>query len=305
MQLLQLRFYQIKRDLGLWFLFIIVTGLYFAFTFSEDQPLRGMALSGVLIVGIYSHHSNRRDLHFLKFYFHRPFLQVALNYQLLIVPVSVAFVFHQQWMNLLILHVAVGAVAFVRPRATTRGLLFISRFIPPEQFEWISGLRRHFYSVLVLFLISGLFSPVKLFGLMALFLLNSVLLSFYTISEPLSMLNPDFLAPKDFLRKKIRFLTRLTLLINAPLLFINSVFHPESAWFCVGFLVGTFLLCSTTVYIKYATYSPKEASTSSIDQLILFAGLLIPYLLPLSVYLFYSNRRKAIQLLQHYQNDSN
>lgn len=304
MQLLQLRFYQVKRDLGPWFVLIVVAALYFAFTISEDQALYGMALAGIVVVGIYSHHSNRRDLHFLKFYFHRPFLQIALNYQLLIMPVSLVFFLHQQWMNLLILHAAVGAVAFVRPRATTRRLLFISRFIPAEQFEWVSGLRSHFYSVLLLLLISCVFSPVKLFGLMALFLLNSVLLSFYATSEPILMLNPDFLSPGEFLRRKIKFLNRIVFFINTPLVLVNSFCHPESAWFCAGFLAGTFLLCSTTIYIKYANYRPNSSSMSSIDQLVLFAGLLIPYLLPLSVYLFYSNRRKAIETLQTYQDDS-
>ncbi|MBL7933794.1 MAG: hypothetical protein JNL60_17960 [Bacteroidia bacterium] len=283
---------------------LVIGAFYLSLGISENDSMRGTFIAGMVVTGIYSFHQNRQDLRFIRTYLPSPTLQIVLNYNLLILPCSAALLLNHQWWLAAAIHIAVSITAITSRRTRSRTMLFLERFIPAHQFEWLSGLRRHFFLIVVLILVAIFLSPVKLFGVVALFLINTVFLGFYSLSEPLVMLNPDFLEPCEFLKQKIQFLNRIVLSINLPLLAVNSLVHPESAWFAACFLIGTLLLNSSIVFIKYAQYQPNVTQGFSIDQLILFAGLLVPYLLPLSFYVYYNNRQKAITTLQHYQNDS-
>lgn len=301
MQLLQLRYFQYKRDLGWWFLIIAALVFYVTLSFSEGNPSRGLLVCGGIVLGLFSFHGQRRDLRFIRFYFERPLLQVVLVYQVLILPASLALAFNFQWLAVLALHGLVTLVCFVPSSLAPRKYLFLQRFVPAAQFEWLSGLRKNLMLVILLLAVAIFLSPVKLFGVAALFVLNSVLLSFYGISEPRVMLNPEYLEPEEFLRRKIRFLNRVLLWINVPLLLVNALVFPESAWFAALFLAAMLLVGSCMIYLKYANYQPNAPLGFHIDQVVLFAGLVLPYLLPLAVIIYFSNKKKAILRLQHLQ----
>ncbi len=303
MQLLRLRYFQLKRDLGIW-LFIIAGGaFYFCLAFTAGNSFYGFVIAGMAALSIYLYHTNRKDRGFMHHYLEHAAQQVLLMYNLTVLPVSIALLFNAQWQPALLLHLCVSAISWLRPLQTTGRLVFMRRLVPPQQFEWISGLRKNFYPILVLLLAAVILSPVKLFGLVALFLLNSLFLGFYGFSEPLLMLNPESLSPEDFLGRKINYLVKMVMIINSPLLLVNALFNPESAWFNLCFLMALLLLAACVIYIKYANYRPNAPQGFHLDFLILFGSLLLPYLLPLSFFLYYSNRKKAIAQLKHYHYD--
>lgn len=304
-QLIQLRAYQIKRDLSYWIIIIAVAAFYISKSISDYSLVYGVGLTGVVISSLYNYHLNRKDINFINKYLQRPKLQICFNYNLLIFPITFAMCLSQLWYLALLLQIAVSIVSQTTIRFSNLKLRFISKYIPSQHFEWITGTRKNFYLLCVLLLIAIVLSPVKLFGLVALFMFNLVIVGFYNFSEPVMMLNPQNLIPEIFLSKKITFLSGVLFAFNAPLLIINVLFHQEIIWFNVCFLFGFLLLAASSVYIKYSNYKPNEPGRFSIDYLALIASLFIPYLLPLGILIYFSSRKKAIANLSYYSNDTN
>ena len=155
--------------------------------------------------------------------------------------------------------------------------------------------------LLGLLIMALILSPVKLFGLVPLFILNMIVGGFFTTFEPLIMLNPRALAPRQFLKTKVTFSLSAVAFINAPLLAINSIFNNDALWFNVTFLFSFLLITACSVYIKYAGYEPNASLRFHVDFLFLYASVFLPYLLPLSVVIYFSNKRKAITNLSQFE----
>ncbi|MES2679819.1 MAG: hypothetical protein V4635_08045 [Bacteroidota bacterium] len=304
MQLLKLRYFQIKRDLSYWVIIIAAAVFYISREVSLLAPLQGVYFIGLISVLVYSYHLNRKDLNFLSKYFTRHKFQICINYNLLVLPASLAFVASPNWWLLFLLHFLVSLISVAGFKSRSFKLLFISRYIPAAHFEWISGVRKNFHLLCLLLVVTLILSPVKLFGLVALLLFNFIFLGFYNFFEPLVMLNPNHLLPKDFLRQKISFLSNILLCLNAPLLLINFLFNPEVLWFNLGFLFALLLLASCSVYIKYSNYRPNESLRVSVDFLVLTASIFFPYLIPLGLLIYFSSRKKAIANLANFTDDT-
>lgn len=298
MQLLTIRYYQAKRDLGIWTLIIAIALFYLAFEITGNTNLKTIVAVPVITwLGLISHFNNRRDLNFVARYFHRPRLQIILNYNLFTLPISLGLILNGHWIVSLLLHVSVCFIGLIRFKGQLMRLAFITTKIPAKHFEWISGVRNHFYSIAILLLLSVILSPVKLFGIVPLFLLNSIFTSFYNYNEPIHMLNPGNFSAQNFLREKASFNSRMTLYFNLPLLAINSLFNHDAFVFNVLFLIVFMLIATTTVYLKYGAYKPNQNSTYRLEYFFLFSPLVTPWLLPISIFIFYSARRKAVDNL--------
>lgn len=300
MQLLRLRYFQLRRDLGYWALIIAAAAAYVFHEIALISFAHAAALSGAVAMALYSYHLNRKDRGFIDHYLEHPVRQILFNYHLLILPLTLAVAVAGHWQLSVLAHALISLISLLRPWGKTARLLFISRFVPAGQFEWISGIRKNFYTLTVLSALALVLSPVKLFGLAPLLLINSSFISFYAFSEPLLMFNPTHLSPAGFLRSKVNYFTKMLLFTNVPLLAVNAGFNPDSAWFALCFLFAFLLLGACSVYIKYAHYQPNQSQGFHIDQLILFSSVLLPYLLPLAIVLYYTNRKKALANLSHY-----
>lgn len=303
MQLLKLRYLQLKRDLGYWVLIIAILVFFIVKGISEVSQLYTLSLTAVVLFFFYAYHSNRKDLNFINKYIDQPKKNLCFNYNLSVLPVSSALVFNNYWLLALGLHLGITLLVFIELKPGGPKLVFIQRYIPKAQFEWIAGLRKNLFIILPLLLIAVFLSPVKFFSVVALFVLNTVFLGFYNFFEPLVMLNPEGLETKEFLQKKVSFFTKVLILLNAPLLITNSFFHPDIAWFDACFLAGFLLIACCSVYIKYENYKPNDEIRFHIDSLLLFASAIVPFLLPIAFFLNSSHKKKAIQNLSHYIDD--
>lgn len=305
MQLLKLRYFQLKRDLSYWVLLIAVAAFYIAKSVSEVSFFYCLALATSCVFMLSAYHLNRKDLHFINTYFAQPKKELLLNYSLLFLPVSVAMFINHYWLIAFGMHVCILLVVFLNLQLSSPKLGFITKLVPSAQFEWISGLRKNFYLLLPLILLAVFLSPVKFFDTVALFILNSIFVGFYAFFEPLVMLNPENLSSENFLKNKIIFSNKVLLFSSGPLLLVNSIFHPDIAWFNICFLAGFLFINSCSVYIKYANYKPNDEIRFHIDYLLLFASALIPFLLPISYMLTQSHKKKAIETLSYYFDDHN
>jgi len=299
-QLLKLRYYQLKRDLGIWTLLIAAVVFLVSQYISSVGEKESNFLILIIFILLLNYQQHRKDLSFINNYLTYPRLQILLNYNLLCLPISIAFIYNHHFLQALILHLSYYLIVFTNTNFRNPRYLFVTSRIPPQQFEWISGIRKTMLMLIPIYLIAIVLSPVKLFGVVALFLTNVIFLSFYNDFEPLSMLNTKNLSAENFLSEKTKFLNKMILFTNLPLLIVNSIFCPEIIWFNVGFIIGFFLLGNVAIYIKYAYYEPNQSLHFNMDYLILFAAVFFPYLLPLSIYLGYSNRKKAINNLNRF-----
>ena len=180
----------------------------------------------------------------------------------------------------------------------------ISRFIPPQQFEWISGIRKSFISLAIYLLLAIVLSPVKLFGLVAVFLVNAAIFSFYTDCEPINMLTAISRSGKEILRQKIFYSIKNILILNLPFLIINSIFNPDFIYINLGFLIYMCLLSILAITAKYNSYVPNTRSTAASIQLAFCAtAIVFPPAAILSVFFLYKNYAGAIKQLAFYIND--
>lgn len=304
MQLLKLRYFQLKRDPGVWVLIIAGAAFYLSYYISSAATTYSLVFAACCAVALAGYHINRIDFDFIHHYLDKTRKQILLNYTILMLPFSSGLIAAGHLEHAVGLQIFVAVISQLRPKISTQKFSFLQRLIPPEHFEWISGVRRNFYFILVFLLVAIILSPVKFFGLLALFLLNITFLGFYNFYEPLLMLNPRNLPIQEFLREKTDYTLKVVLVVNTPLLLVNSIFHFESSWFCLCFIFGFSLLASCAVYLKYAYYHPNGVQGFRIDFLILITGVLVPYLLPLCIYVYYSSRKKAILNLSHYLHDT-
>jgi hypothetical protein len=293
-QLLRLRYYQLRRDLGIW-VFIIALLVFFVSQYiSEVSEQYSYYVLAVIAVLFHNYHLQRKDLGFVTKYLINPNLQILLNYNLILCPVSFALISNGRWLPLITLHVLVSLSVFVKLKSSPVRFTFFTRLFPAYQFEWVAGIRRTLLLLIPLLLVAVILSPVKLFGLAAPLLINSIFISFYNEFEPLIMLNPENLRTEEFLSRKTYFTDKILIMTNLPLLIINSAFHPEVIWYNAGFLISFMILAHCTIYIKYASYEPKASMPFHFDFLLLYASIFIPFLLPVSFLILYYNKKKAI-----------
>jgi hypothetical protein len=293
MKLLMIRYFQIRRDLGFW-IFLIAAFIFFtAQAIASEKSSYAWYLAILASFGLYQHYLQRRDLVFIKTYFDHSRWHIVLNYNLTLLPCSAALLLTNNFLPVIFMHGFVSAIPMMNFSLNGPAYLFLGRYIPSTQFEWISGLRKNGLILIALLLLAMALSPVKLFGPGALFLLNLIFIGFYNLFEPRIMLNAHHLPVDRFLREKARYLCMMVVFINLPLLAVNCIFHPEVTFINLAFLFSFILLAANSVLIKYANYLPGESMSFSGDMLVLFAAVFIPYLLPLSVLLYFVNLKKA------------
>lgn len=301
MQILKIRYYQLKRDLG--FLFFVILGLtslvsYFIFNHEKQVGLYFAAISVYLF---YSFHKNRRDIIFAYKHFENAKKQIVTEYQLFLLPVSIACLFTSYWYCFPILHFIIFLIPLVEVKTKVQfKFLFLTRFLKND-YIFISGLRKNLIVLVIFALLALLLSPLKLFPLVALFLCNSVVFSFYEANESVQMLQASNQSPKQFMANLFSSGISKLAIINFPVLLINSLFNPDLWMFNVYFFGYNMLVLATIIALKYESYDFKNpANNFQIKLIIMILGLFIPYLCPIAILFYIQSRSGAIKNLNTY-----
>ncbi|PSR05891.1 MAG: hypothetical protein BRD49_03355 [Bacteroidetes bacterium SW_10_40_5] len=176
--------------------------------------------------------------------------------------------------------------------------------IPNEDFEWKSGLRKAIWMVSLVWL-TGMGTSWLIGGVpVTLFILSIISIGFYEQGEPLPMLLAFEKKPKAILGYKMKRLLILFAGLNAPLIVLFMVFHPQY-WYL---LVIEWLLLANlhvfTILVKYAFYQPNDKSPAS--QTLVAIGIfcsLMPIFLPVVWLLAIRFYGKALNNLNTYLYD--
>ncbi|MBS1647092.1 MAG: hypothetical protein JST67_07115 [Bacteroidetes bacterium] len=306
MQLIKIRWYQIKRDLGWVFLAIValcfLTALFF---FKKEEKIAG-GFSLVVIYALCHFHFYRKDIGFVCKNFTNPTKQLIVEYQLFLIPFSFAALFTKNEYCFFILQFIGLLIPFLNKKNNQKFFLKnISRVVPYSHFEWISGVRKNIFFLFILLVVALILSPVKLFGIIVLFLVNSMFFSFYTDCEPVVMLLAQPHSAQKILNKKIIYTAKNISIINIPLLIVSSVFNPDFILIHIGFLLYMYLLTILAVSAKYNSYKPNTKNTAASLQLaVATAALVFPPLAILTVFLCIKNYNGAITQLNFYLDDN-
>ncbi|HKC68189.1 MAG TPA: hypothetical protein VKG26_08160, partial [Bacteroidia bacterium] len=206
MQLLKIRYYQIKNDLS--FLFLVLAGIvaalsYFFFTKTDNKQFYFLAFVLLILVKF---HTSRKDLGYVLKHLNNPIKQLITEYQLFLLPFSIPSLFTQVWYFFFVIQLAGLLIAFTNAKpAGVVWLPAISKYVNPIQFEWVSGLRKNWLAILLFILIALILSSVKLFPLAALCMINMSIMGFYTEAESRQMLTANSSSPKKIMAQKIIF----------------------------------------------------------------------------------------------------
>lgn len=304
MQVLKIRYYQLKRNLG--FLFPALLALCAAtscFFFSNYQHL-GYYTAAVIVYLFYSIHGNRTDKDFARRYFVNARWQMALEYQLFLLPLSLPCLFTPYAHCFPLMHAAVLAVPFLRiPSDLRPRLLFLSRFAGSD-YVFISGLRRHILALPVSVAAALLLSPVKLFPLVALFMANVILFSFQEKMEPIQMLRASGDDARALLFRQSSLALSKLAMINVPVLTVNVLFNPDMLLFDLYFLTYHLVMMAAVVALKYESYAyPASQRNHQGKLVIMLTGLLNPYMSVTALIVCLVSRKHALDNLKHYLDD--
>ena len=248
----------------------------------------------------------RGDKLFLKSHFSNYKLLVFSEYVVISFPILLLLVIHKQWTSLisfssllLIVHVD------LKPRYSNINTK-LQALIPSDSYEWKAGLRKQFYIILPLWIISAITSFFVGSVPVAIFILGISTLSFYEKVEPYQMILSYELDAKKFLFLKVKRQIQLFSIIVIPLVGLFLIFNLDR-WYIP---VAEFLIfCFIHIYVimtKYAFFEPnkKSPAAQTIGGIGVLGGI-IPVFLPVVWILTVWFYIKSINNLNFYLNDYN
>ena len=308
--LLNIRLIQIKRELNdagpgafliaglLWFL------IYTCFTLFQKTP-EAYYLTGFLIVICLWLQLYRKDKAFVYNHINNAYIEIYIEYIVLVFPFSVSSLLTRKWMCFPVLLVSLLAIPLLK--YTTRQKTYlknISSLIPARDFEWISGIRKSFAFLVPLYMIAIAFSWFKIFPLLLLWFISVSIASFYNECEPLHILKEGNLSAKKFIEQKMLRHSKYLVMLYTPILIINTIFNFDYWLLNLLFIPAQILLLCFSICLKYSNYQPnKNPISTNIILSLTSLGALIPYFLPIPLFLTLEYSSKAKNNLNNYLND--
>ena len=208
--LVRLRLTQGKRitfDLGSYAVFLFIAGIVlvaYVFLMHGKPELSFWLFNAWYIVLIWIHFS-RKDLPFVFKNIERPHFSLSTEYLFISLPFMIAASnsSHKGMFALLL------CLCFLLPYFPVFHRRFYGHFIikylPPTVFEWKSGLRKYFFAFVLLYAIALAVSWFKIFPLFVLWLLTTLIMSFYDENEEVKLLfeMPEMSSLSYFKKSKI------------------------------------------------------------------------------------------------------
>ena len=308
--LIKIRFYQIKyeiKHLGIahcLFLLALFVGFetMLHFLFSKYPIWTVLEVLTFVLVK----HWGRKDANFIKMNVENSQIALFFDYLILIFPFIIVALFTDYWYCFFVILLGVMTISFIttKPTIPSLKLRFLARFIPVSAFEALSGVRKKYAIIALIFIyfIALSLSSVRGLPLFLLWLLTTIICSFFGEYEPLNMLRKDEqLNSQSLIIEKLKRYILPLMAVYSPILIVNGVFHPDIWWVNPLFLIVQILTLSLSILYKYATYQPKAYFNTNSPVLII-AGLCIvlPFLIPLILFFNLRYYPKAIKNLNRY-----
>jgi hypothetical protein len=315
LELLKLRLIQAQRILKsvglLYTVLIFFTYLIIILKlFKSTQPESHQTAAILLIVSILSLHYSRPDKRFIYTTFHeKATLVFTWEYNIIAFLFSFPLLFGPNNYLFLIVHFAISIISLIEFKPLNisfSSTYLIFPFIPKQFFEWRAGMRKNQFLILLLyFLAIGL--GIKFYAsFVILGLITFIISSFYNEAEPLNILLLNQTNAKDFIRKKLLSHLKYYLIFISPILLLYFFKYPDYLIFYVPLLIIYILNFLVFILNKYKSFVPNKLNNSNtVIVSMMFAGMFLPFLFPLSIILVFVYYRKSISNLNAYFNAEN
>ena len=294
------------------FRFLFIAGLavflfYIVFKQLGIESNHYFVTAGFILL-VLSVHLQRTDKEFLKIVEKHPVKVYISEYLLLSVPLISGLVYYRLWTDILVLLGSIIVTGFVNytPRTNSRNSKLL-RLIPDESFEWKSGVRKSFISIIFI-LIAGIIGNFFFAASVpvAIIVLSFLVVNFYQTGEPEIFIILNEKGAKRFLFWKIRELAIQFAVLVSPLFLLFILFYP-GLWFVPAIeLILIYFVFVYTVLLKYAFYTPNERLVASQTlSAIGVMSLLLPFMLPVALILSVRFYYKSLSNLEPYLYDFN
>ncbi|MDQ3193211.1 MAG: hypothetical protein M3Q58_16630 [Bacteroidota bacterium] len=306
--LLKIRFKQLSRELddlgifyGLFYLGLSIVAILVTYKLYQDPEKAWIPFAGV-IAGVFFIHNNRKDRQFVFLHVKNPLRTIFTEYLVFTLPFTLPCLLSKQYYYfpiILLLLFLISTLHFKFKLKTPQ--VNPSLFINAKNFELISGMRKHFWGFVFIYLLSISFCWLSFLPLFFLWVLTTVLISFYQECESLNVLKVGGGTAASFLKNKILSQSKFLVLILAPVLLVNLFFNFEYWYVNIIFLFLQLLVLVFAILYKYTVYEPNKDFSGSavIVSIVSFSGL-IPFLLPIPLIMCIRNYPKAIKNLKTY-----
>ena len=308
--LVNIRLIQVKRELNSTELgALIVLGLlsfliYAAHTVFLKSP-DAYYLTGFLFLVCVSIQSYRNDKQFVYVHIRKPHFEMYSEYLLITFPFALSSLFTDNWFCFPALAASLFLVPFLKFTLKQKTYFStISSLIPATDFEWISGFRKSFGILIPLYILALGFSWFRILPLLILWFISVTIASFYTECEPLHILREGHFSVARLLKRKLMRMLKYMLILQIPILVINTIFNPEFWQLNLLFIPLQISFVSYAVCLKYASYEPnKNAIGNNVVLSLISLGAIIPYFLPIPLLMALITYGKAKTNLKNYLND--
>jgi len=303
--LIRIRFLQsgrLLKELGLYSVLIvaaIIVGVY-ASHLAFNMQSGAVFLTGIILLTCLSIQSIRNDLHFISRHLQHPWMEIYSEYALMILPFAAAALFTANWYFFFILFACIGFIPLYKPVFRQRTMFRkMGRMISPQDFEWMSGIRRMYLYIFPLYTVAVLCCWLKILPLVLLWIITTLVVSFYEEGESLQVLRSPKLMPRAFLLYKITNPLLYLLLLFLPVLAVNVIFNPDFLLVNLIFIAAQLSLACFGIVFKYAMYVPgaKMRSNSIITGFVSMASV-IPFFMPVPVIMTVIYYFKALKNLK-------
>lgn len=306
------RLNQLKREMiaiGRWRLILIllflILGGWFVFKKMNKSPdyyyTTALFVLIILIIHVY-----RKDKRFIKITGSNPPKIYFFEYTFFSIPLLVLMSFTIRWYCLFILlgfNVFISFIDYTPPQTIRGGYSF--SFIPKNNFEWISGIRKNLWILSGLYLLALALLKYPYASLFILWIMLAVIASFYKECEPFDIINLSEFPPKLFIIQKLKLHFKSYIIFSLPILVGYGIFHLNTAWEALIIFILSLINFFLFILSKYAIYEPgQDLSANNLLVTIIHLCMLVPvigqFLFPVPLLMSIRAYRKSLHNLNLY-----
>lgn len=313
----KIRINQIERffkKLGwLYSVIIFFAAIIFFYEFFDLKTLLisnriyGISIVFVLYTCLFFIHIKRKDKIFLISRFEYYKLLFFLEYFIISIPFIILFTISGLHIENILFLLFIALLVnynnhyFINIFKLKNTTIYITFWIDEKNYEWLSGIRKYWFGLVILYLIATILVPFNYFSIIFICaIIVLVIPSFYTYFEPLIFLESQQLSTGKFLFRKISDHFILSLILISPFCIIYIFFHFTQYIFLVITVLISLFVITWLNYFKYYAYKHIEKTPIFYKYIVTSGAFLILPFLPLFLIVMISKWKRLKSNIEFY-----
>lgn len=279
-------------------LFIKLINSSFSFLFPSEYTFIFVSL-------VFALHSIRKDKRTLFLIFpSKTKLFYLCEYFLFSFPFILPFLINKDFFGILIFYFSCFVIVFLDFSLKLNNIktnLWLSKVIPISLFEWVGGMRKNQYSIIVLYLICSVISYWHFAGFIFLGLITFCFSVFYVDCESSIVLTLVQSNSRDFVQDKLKKHSLQYFKFASPIILVYVIQYPEKWIFYLPLTIVYYANYILYILNKYKSFVPNQTFRANFIYVgLTFLGIFIPFLFPISIILVFVFYPKAVENLKPY-----